>query len=395
MSQRFDPELIKRELGAPDQKLESHWSRPLLWASFLVIALFIAWASWAEVNEVARGEAKVIPSSRQQTIQSLEGGILDEMMVSEGEIVEAGQLLAAIDETRFRSAYMESLSQAQALRATIARLEAEVLDKSSIEFPEEVRDNEALTATERELFTARRKKRDSALNAVSKEISAAQRQLAVIRPLVKRRAVGEMEMLKLDREIAELNGRQAEIRNTYLQDAYAELADKKSELAALEETSVQRRDQLDRTRLLSPVRGVVNNIAITTRGGVIPPGEEIMQITPLEDTLVFETRIRPQDVAFIAPGMPATIRISAYDYAVYGTLEGKVERISSDTLEEETPRGEESYYRVLVSSETAALEHNGETLPIKPGMVATVDIETGERSVLSYLLRPFTRLELR
>ncbi|MDL2193081.1 hemolysin D, partial [Cobetia sp. LC6] len=133
---------------------------------------------------------------------------------------EAGQLLAAIDETRFRSAYMESLSQAQALRATIARLEAEVLDKSSIEFPEEVRDNEALTATERELFTARRKKRDSALNAVSKEISAAQRQLAVIRPLVKRRAVGEMEMLKLDREIAELKGRQAEIRNTYLQDAY-------------------------------------------------------------------------------------------------------------------------------------------------------------------------------
>ncbi|AVV35245.1 hemolysin D [Halomonas sp. SF2003] len=395
MSQRFDPELIKRELGAPDQKLESHWSRPLLWASFLVIALFIAWASWAEVNEVARGEAKVIPSSRQQTIQSLEGGILDEMMVSEGEIVEAGQLLAAIDETRFRSAYMESLSQAQALRATIARLEAEVLDKSSIEFPEEMRDNEALTATERELFTARRKKRDSALNAVSKEISAAQRQLAVIRPLVKRRAVGEMEMLKLDREIAELSGRQAEIRNTYLQDSYAELADKKSELAALEETSVQRRDQLDRTRLLSPVRGVVNNIAITTRGGVIPPGEEIMQITPLEDTLVFETRIRPQDVAFIAPGMPATIRISAYDYAVYGTLKGKVERISSDTLEEETPRGEESYYRVLVSSETAALEHNGETLPIKPGMVATVDIETGERSVLSYLLRPFTRLELR
>ncbi|UBU47551.1 HlyD family efflux transporter periplasmic adaptor subunit [Cobetia amphilecti] len=395
MSQHFDPELIKRELGAPDQKLESHWSRPLLWASFLVIALFIAWSSWAEVNEVARGEAKVIPSSRQQTIQSLEGGILDQMMVSEGEIVGAGQLLAAIDETRFRSAYMESLSQAQALRATIARLEAEVLDKSSIEFPAEVRDNEALTVTERELFTARRKKRDSALNAVSKEISAAQRQLAVIRPLVKRRAVGEMEMLKLDREIAELKGRQAEIRNTYLQDAYAELADKKSELAALEETSVQRRDQLDRTRLLSPVRGVVNNIAITTRGGVIPPGEEIMQITPLEDTLVFETRIRPQDVAFIAPGMPATIRISAYDYAVYGTLEGKVERISSDTLEEETPRGEESYYRVLVSSETAALEHNGETLPIKPGMIATVDIETGERSVLSYLLRPFTRLELR
>ncbi|MDH2292307.1 HlyD family efflux transporter periplasmic adaptor subunit [Cobetia sp. 10Alg 146] len=395
MSQRFDPELIKRELGAPDQRLESHWSRPLLWASLLVIALFVAWSSWAEVNEVARGEAKVVPSSRQQTIQSLEGGILDEIMVREGEIVEAGQLLAAIDETRFRSAYMESLSQAQALRATIGRLEAEVLDKANIEFPEEVRDNEALTATERELFTARRKKRDSALNAVSKEITAAQRQLAVIRPLVKRRAVGEMEMLKLDREIAELKGRQAEIRNTYLQDAYAELADKKSELATLEETTVQRRDQLDRTRLLSPVRGVVNNIAITTRGGVIPPGEEIMQITPLEDTLVFETRIRPQDVAFIAPGMPATIRISAYDYAVYGTLEGKVERISSDTLEEETPRGEESYYRVLVSSETAALEHNGQTLPIKPGMVATVDIETGERSVLSYLLRPFTRLELR
>lgn len=395
MSQRFDPEQLKRELGTPDQRLESHWSRPLLWASLLVIALFVGWASWAEVNEVARGEAKVIPSSRQQTIQSLEGGILDEIRVNEGEIVEAGQMLALIDETRFRSAYMESLSQAQALRATIGRLEAEVLDKSNIEFSEQVRENTALTTTERELFTARRKRRDSALDAVSKEINAAQRQLAVIRPLVKRRAVGEMEMLKLDREIAELKGRQAEIRNTYLQDAYAELADKKSELAALEETTVQRRDQLDRTRLLSPVRGIVNNISITTRGGIIPPGEEIMQITPLEDTLVFETRIRPQDVAFTAPDMPATIRISAYDYAVYGTLKGKVERISSDTLEEETPRGEESYYRVLVSSNTSTLEHNGETLPIKPGMIATVDIETGERSVLSYLLRPFTRLELR
>ena len=153
MSQRFDPEQLKRELGTPDQRLESHWSRPLLWASLLVIALFVGWASWAEVNEVARGEAKVIPSSRQQTIQSLEGGILDEIRVNEGEIVEAGQMLALIDETRFRSAYMESLSQAQALRATIGRLEAEVLDKSNIEFSEQVRENTALTTTERELHT--------------------------------------------------------------------------------------------------------------------------------------------------------------------------------------------------------------------------------------------------
>jgi adhesin transport system membrane fusion protein len=385
---------ILRELG--DQRLSHHHraSHPILWVSLLVILVFIAWAAWAEIDEVTRGEGRVVPLTRMQTIQSLEGGILAELLVSRGDRVEAGQPLLRLDDTRFRSAYLETVSQIAVLRASIARLEAEVLELEEIDFPAELDPEGGLVRSERALFHARRDRLREAERSINEEMRLARRQLELVEPLVQRRSVSEMEALKLGQSIASLAGRLAELRNTYVQDAYAELSTKQAELSTLEQTVLQRSDQLQRTEIHSPVRGRVNDILVNTQGGVIQSGEPIMEITPIEDQLLIEARVRPQDVAFVAPGMPASVKITAYDYTIYGDLKGEVEQISEDTIEEETPRGKEAFYEVLIRTETAYLERNGEVLPIRPGMVAQVDIQTGKRTLLSYLLKPIIKARL-
>lgn len=385
---------ILRELG--DTRLSHHHrvSHPILWVSVLAILLFIGWASWAEIDEVTRGEGRVVPLTRMQTIQSLEGGILAELLVTRGERVEAGQPLVRLDNTRFRSAYLETANQIAVLRASIARLRAEVLEKDEIEFPEDLDPEGELIRSERLLFHARRERQREAERSISEEKDLARRQLELVEPLVQRRSVSEMEALKLGQSIANLTGRLAELRNAYVQDAYAELSAKQAELGSLEQTLTQRRDQLQRTEIHSPVRGRVNDIMVNTLGGVIQPGEPIMEVTPIEDQLLIEARVRPQDVAFVAPGMPASVKITAYDYTIYGDLRGEVEQISENTIEEETARGKEAFYEVLIRTEQAHLERNGEILPIRPGMVAQVDIQTGKRTLLSYLLKPIIKARL-
>ena len=385
---------ILNELG--DTKVSRHYraSHPILWFSLLVIAVFIGWSAWAEVDEVTRGEGQVVPLSRMQTIQSLDGGILAELMVRRGDRVERGQLLVRLDDTQFRSAYLEIASQIAVLRASIARLKAEVLEKSDIDFPETLDPEGELVQSERALFHARRERMREAERSINKEMSLARRQLELVEPLVERRSVSEMESLKLGKTIAGLAGRLAELRNTYVQDAYTELSAKQAEVSSLEQKLMQRRDKLERTNIYSPVRGRVNDILINTEGGVIRPGEPIMEITPIEGQLLIEAKVRPQDVAFVAPGMPASVKITAYDYTIYGDLQGEVEQISEDTIEEETPRGKEAFYEVLIRTEKAYLERNGITLPIRPGMVAQVDIQTGKRTLLSYLLKPIIKARL-
>ncbi|WP_406852327.1 HlyD family efflux transporter periplasmic adaptor subunit [Brevundimonas sp. BH3] len=369
-------------------------ARPILWACVGVVIVFIIWAAWAKVDEVARGEGKVVPNSRVQVIQSLEGGILSELLVREGEVVDAGQPLAQLDDTRFTTATQETASQVKALTAAIARLEAEVLGSTAITFPDAIPAGDPVIASEQALFRARRQNLNATLAALSSETDYAQRQLNIVTPLAQRGVVSEVEGLRLGKDIAALTGRQTEVRNTYMQEAYAELATKKAELAAESEILNQRRDQLQRTRLTAPVRARVNEILVTTRGGVIQPGEPIMQLTPVDDQLLVEARVQPRDVAFIREGMPASVKISAYDFTIYGDLPGRVEQISEDTLEEDTPRGKMAYYSVLIRTDRAWLEKNGQRLPIRPGMVAQVDIQSGERSVLSYLLKPLLKARL-
>lgn len=385
---------LRRALEEAEESPAHPAARTTLWACVSLTGVFIVWASWATVDEVARGEGKVAPSSSPQVIQSLEGGILRELLVAQGEVVEAGQPLAQLDSTRFQSSTLEAGAQIAALSAAIARLEAEVLGAGAVTFPASIRKGDPVIASERALFQARRENLNATLAALAEETEFARRQLAMVEPLAARGVVSEVEALRLGKEIAALIGRQTEVRNTYMQEAYAELAAKKAELAAHTQIFNQRRDQLDRTRLVAPMRARVNNILVTTRGGVVQPGEAIMQLTPVDDQLLVEARLLPRDVAFVRPGMPASVKLTAYDYTVYGDLPGRVEQISEDTIEEDTPRGKVAYYRILVRTERSFLRRGGEKLPIRPGMVAEVDVRSGRRTVLSYLMKPLLKARL-
>ncbi len=386
---------LRRALADPLLTATHPVYQPLMWALLWTVLLFIAWAAWAQVDQITRGEGRVVPYSRIQKIQSLEGGILDSLLVKEGELVEAGQPLVQLQQTHFRTNYQESANQALVLQAAIARLDAEVLGKDHIEFPPGIAGDSALARSERELFQSRRATLQQSTAAIGQQMVLARQQLQIVRPLVARQAVSQMEELKLTQEIATLGGKLSELRNTYFQEAYTERARRKADLSALEPIVTQREDQLRRTQIVSPVRGRVNTVLINTRGGVIPPGEPIMEVIPVEERLLVMARIRPRDVAFLVPGMPAKVKITAYDYTIYGDLEGTVEQISADTIEENTPRGKEAFYQVLIRTRGGALKRGDEVLPIIPGMIAEVDILTGKRSVLNYLLNPLVKAQLR
>lgn len=392
-----DRKRLLRSLGplaSQDEGMMHPAVRPGLWFSAFCVLVFVVWASLAEVDETVRGEGRVIPFSRLQKIQSLEGGILDEILVAAGDQVEAGQPLVRLNHTRFYSAYMEGKSKAGSLRASIARLEAEVKGLKTMAFPASVDPNSSDAKTEQALFSARRDRKREAIESIQEEISIAREQLVLIEPLVQQKAVSEVEALRLRQDIAKLKGRVAEINTAYLQEAYTELTAKKAELAALEQSLLQSKDQLRRTELISPVKGMVNNILVTTRGGVVQPGEAIMEVLPTDEQLLVEAKVKPKDVAFLVPGMRAKVKFTAYDYTIYGDLTGTLEQISADTIEEDTTRGKEYFYQIQVRTERNYLQHNGKHLPIRPGMIAEVDVLGGKRTVMSYLLKPLIKARL-
>ncbi|MDV4145684.1 HlyD family efflux transporter periplasmic adaptor subunit [Shimia sp. FJ5] len=360
----------------------------------VVLSLIIAigWASIAEISEITRGDGRVVPLRRLQTIQSLEGGILAELYVSEGDIVDEGELIARLDPTRSETAFKATQAEIEALSAEVTRLEAEVLELPEVDFGAEPNASEA---TELRLFKARKKKLEASLASLSEERLAIQNQIEITSPLVETGSVSQIDLLQLRQQKAELDGKINEVRNAYVQDAYKDLAQRRAKLTTLQQDLIQKQDEFKRTEVLSPVAGRVNNIKITTLGGVVQPGEAIMEITPTDDQLLIETQVLPQDVAFVAPGMPASVKITAYDFATYGDLRGVVTQISEDTVEEDTPQGPKDFYRVMVRTEKSYLERFGKEFAIRPGMVAQVDIESGERSILSYLTRPLLRAKLR
>ncbi|ETX28836.1 HlyD family efflux transporter periplasmic adaptor subunit [Roseivivax isoporae] len=366
-------------------------SRLVIQIVVLSVAAAIGWAAVAQVNEVTRGDGTVIPARRMQSIQSLEGGILSELLVREGDIVDPGQVVARLDPTRSQSAFLAAQSQIVALTAEVARLEAEVLEHPDLDFGPTPNEAER---TELRLFNARRTKLEASLQALESERATVAEQIAITAPLAEAGSVSRINLLQLQQKKAELDGKIGDARNAYVQDAYKDLAQRRAKLATLQEEVVQKQDELQRTDVRSPVEGRVNNIAITTLGGVVQPGEPIMEITPIDDQLVIETKVLPRDVAFIAPGMPASVKITAYDFSTYGDLRGTVLQISEDTVEEETRQGPQDFYRVMVGTERNFLERFGQKYSIRPGMVAQVDIESGKRSVLSYLTRPLLNARL-
>ncbi|WP_313083412.1 HlyD family efflux transporter periplasmic adaptor subunit [Atlantibacter sp.] len=364
----------------------------VIWLSLIGLVVFFVWAWFAMLDEVTVGTGKVTPSSHAQVIESLDGGIVNALLVQEGDIVEQGQMLARLDPTRFQSNYGEAAARARALRASSERLRAE-LTGEPLKFSAESMREPNLVARERQLYESRRRNLNETVSNLQKTLELINAEIRMTQPLVAKGAAGQVEVIRLQRQVAELRGKIDEARNQYAVRAREEQVKNDADLDAQIQAMAGKADQLDRATLYSPVRGVVKDIQVTTVGGVLQPGGKLMEIVPLEDKLLIETRINPRDIAYIRPGLPATVKVTAYDSSIYGNLDGKVEIVSPDTLQDEVQR-DQFYYRVYVRTDHAELENrSGKRFPILPGMVASVEIKTGQKTVLDYLIKPLNKVK--
>jgi len=393
----------------------------------LFVVGFAVWAERAELEEVTRGEGRVIPSGRVQVIQHLEGGILADLAVNEGDVVEKGAILVRIDNTVAGSSYRETRSHYLGLLAEIARLEAEIEERAP-SFPDAVRteakemmaDQVAFLAARRQELAAKLavqqsqvEQRGQEINEIKSREAQLGRSLALAReerkitePLVRQGVMSRVNLLRLDRDINDLAGerktlqlarqravtalrqsrqRLTEITLTAKSAAATDLIQRRAELEGIEEQLVAGENRFTRTEIRSPARGIVKDLRVTTIGGVVRAGEDIMEIVPVDDRLLIEADIRPQDIAFLQPGLPAVIKISAYDFSVYKGMKARLVRISADTIENDMG---ERFYRAVLEVDDPVLRHKDEDLPIIPGMTATAEIITGKKTVLDYLLNP-------
>ena len=376
-------------VNSPAQKVALPRSCFVVWIVALLLGAFFVWAAISELAEVSTGTGKVVPSSREQIIQSLEGGILVDLKVKEGDIVAAGEVLAQLDRNKTESAVEESASRLRAAQATSARLYAEV-NETPLTFPREVLADSALVRSETALFNSRRAGLSATLAGLAEALRLVRKELSLTEPLVVRGAASDVEVLRLKRQANDLETRMADTKSQHLVKSREDLAKANAEMESLRQVTRGREDSLTRLTFNSPVRGVVKDIAVTTVGGVIPPNGKLMEIVPIDEKLLIEARISPRDVAFIHPGQKATVKITAYDYSIYGGLPGKVITISPDTIQDDVKR-DQYYYRVFIRTEADHLKRNDKVFPISPGMIASVDIHTGRKTVLDYLIKPFNK----
>ena len=363
----------------------------VVWLIAAFVLAFLAWAWYFEIDEVSSGTGKVIPTSREQRIQSLEGGILAELLVREGQIVEKGQVLARLDPTRGESNVEETAARYRAALAASARLRAEAQGQDAPDFPAELRKYPQLIAAEAALLRSRRSALSETVSGLNEALALVRKELGITRSLVTTGAASNVEVIRLERQRADLELKISEARSSYMVRAREELAKADAEVKSLQSTVRGREDALQRTTLLSPVRGIVKAVDVTTIGGVIAPNGSLMTLVPLDDQLLVEARISPRDIAFIHPGQEALVKVTAYDYAVYGGLPGKVTTISPDTMRDEV-KPEIVYYRVFVRTDSDALVNAaGQRFAIVPGMVTTADIRTGRKTVWDYLTKPLNK----
>lgn len=356
-----------------------------------LLAVSFYWASQANIDEVTKGQGKVIPSKSIQTVQNLEGGIVAEIFVREGERVETGDVLIRIDDTLSSSSYRENLAKYEALQAQLVRLQAESQELTELDFPEElVEKRPDLTARETNLFEKRQTEREEQCEILLRSLQLASEELTMTIPLVQKGVLSRVEQLRLEREVIEIEGELKAVTGGFEQDAMEQFNQTKAEYESLAEVVQGREDRVNRTLVRAPAAGTVNKIYMSTIGGVIQPGEPIADIVPDDETLLVEAKIQPSDIAFLRPGQEAVLKFSAYDFAIYGGLEGRVENISADTIEDEIDK--QHYYMIKVRNAEGRLIKDGEEYPIIPGMVVEVDVITGQRTVLQYLFKPFHRM---
>jgi adhesin transport system membrane fusion protein len=396
-----------------------------------ITLLFILWASFASVDEVTRGEGKVIPFSQIQVLQSLDGGIVAELLVREGDVVQKDQVLLRIDQTRFLSSVKESRAQYLSLLAKAARLRA-LAEHAPFQIPEEVAAEDPKTLEEeRRLYEARKAELDATVEIAREQLAQRQqelvelrakqtqasrafeltsKELALTKPLLGAGAASEVEILRLERDVARFRGERdmaaaqisrvhaaiseanrkiQEVEIAFRNEARKELAEVAAKLNTLTESSIALSDKVTRSVMRSPVKGTVKRLMVNTVGGVVQPGKDVIEIVPLEDNLLLEAKVQPKDIAFLRPGLKAMVKFTAYDFVIYGGLEGTLEQIGADTVLDEKGN---AFYLVKVRTDKSSL---GKNLPIMPGMIAEVDILTGEKTVLSYLLKPVLRAKNR
>lgn len=362
-----------------------------IWLCAGTVWLFIIWASMAFVDEIVRAEGEMISASRPQIIQNLEGGILAELTVREGDMVQRGDVLARLQGTQFRAAVDDLLDQIAALDIRRLRLEAELAGLDAFAVPADIAArNPAMIASEQTLLEARQSDLRARIAGAERVLEQARQEMRMMESMLERKIVALIEVTRARKVHADARIRHDEIitgAELERADAYASTL---RELATLRQTLRASQDQLTRTVLTSPMRGIVKAVSVTTIGGVVRPGEEILQIIPLDEELFVEARVRPENIANIRPGQEATIKLTAYDYTIFGTLKGRVDVISADTFKDERARDADgaAHYRVTLRVDMTNLTERQASVQIRPGMQASVELHTGRKTVLQYLLKP-------
>ncbi|EBA06435.1 HlyD family efflux transporter periplasmic adaptor subunit [Sagittula stellata] len=360
-----------------------------IWLCAITVWVFIVWASMAWLDEIVRAEGEIISSSRPQIIQNLEGGILSELLVKEGDEVLRGDVLARLHGTQFRSSVDDLRDQITALEIRRLRLEAELSGNSVVEVPEVLRERlPAMVASEQALLAARQSDYISRRQGAQKVLDQAAEEKALMENLLDKKVVALIEVTRARKAYADAKNAYDEIVTRTELARAEEFSETLKELATLKQNLKASLDQLNRTVLVSPLHGVVNKLSVTTIGGVVRPGEEIMQIIPLDEELFVEAKVKPEDIAGIRPGQEVTIKLSAYDYTIYGALKGRVDVISADTFKDERRPELPPHYKVTARVDRDAMTDRQAAMEVRPGMQAQVELHTGEKTVLQYLLKP-------
>ncbi|MGJ8546899.1 MAG: HlyD family type I secretion periplasmic adaptor subunit [Sulfitobacter sp.] len=376
-----------------DAQFEQGMKRPsmVIYLCGGTVLVFLIWAAFAWIDEIVRAEGSMISSSRPQIIQNLEGGILAELAVAEGDVVERGAVLARLHSTQFQSSVDDLQDQISAFEIRRLRLEAELAGQYNFDVPDEWASRTPdIVASEQTLLQARQSDFVSRSDGAKRVLAEAQKERDMMGDLLERKIVSQIESTRARKNYADARIKYDEIQTQTELDRAQEYSDVLKELSTLRQNLTASKDQLRRTILRSPMRGIVNNLSVTTIGGVVRPGEEILQIIPLDEELFVEAQVAPKNIAGVRAGQEATIKLSAYDYTIYGTLKGRVTLVSADTFKDETSRDPEAeaHYKVTLAVDTENLTPRQASLQLRPGMQASVELHTGEKTVLQYLLKP-------
>jgi adhesin transport system membrane fusion protein len=368
------------------------YNRRIVWILGLLVLASIIWASQAVLSEIVRGDGRVATAKRTQVLQNLEGGIVKEILVNEGDVVTSGQIVATMDSTQFRSAYQELTEQRLALALKLERLEAEVdLEVGYSPSADLAREAPDVARSEADLYHARRQELADSISNFEQVLKLKLSEVDLLAPLVERSAVSKVDLVRLEQQVASAQQELANLRNSFEAERARQYAETLNEIKQVDAQIRAREDQLKRTDVRSPVDGIVNKISVNTIGGVVRSGDAILEILPLGERLRIEGRVDPRDIGFVYAGMPATVKLTAFDFAVYGSLTGSVVHVGADSIVDPNDREQKPYYEVFIEVDETSLTGPEGIVEVRPGMQAVIELQSGTRTVLQYLLKPLFR----